>query len=287
MRCSDDTFVRFALCNDIFEPPIFSKKELRNFAKSLYHGNLSAARSLTLWAIADIVKDNQLAEKIYTCFRKNYDDFFEKLDKRGIFILGEKDENYPNRISQKIREEAPVFFYVQGSSKLLNLRSASVTGSRNMSEAGLRFSADIGEAIAKENRVLVSGGARGCDFSATKSALLTGGSAVWFMAIPYDEVETNQNICRYIEDNRLCLCWDFNPFSRFEGKNALRRNRYIYANSETAFVCQCNSKISGTFSGANYALKNNLCELFVYDNNSQASKELIKNGAIAIIDDNC
>ena len=194
------------------------------------------------------------------------------------------DKEYPLRLRKKLGDEAPPVLYTVGDVALLNKRSVAVTGSRKMSELGERFSFDIGEIIANEKRVLVSGGAYGCDRNATETAIKNGGKAVWFVAVPIMEMLRDRQVSNWISNGDLVICSDFDPFGKFDGKIALRRNHYIYANAETAFVCQCNSKISGTYSGASYALRNNLCELFVFDNNSEGERLLIKNGAISVID---
>lgn len=284
MNYSNDTLARFLLCNDIKGAPVLTNEEFYEFEKKFYDKDLSSLKNIPLWQLVDITGDSQKAEKIYLALKKNYDEFFEKLNNAGIKILTNKDTDYPVRLTEKLGTNAPVFLYSFGDTRLMNMRSSAVTGSRKISEKGLKFSYDIGETIALENRVLISGGANGCDKNATASAIKSGGKAVWFLAVSFCEILKKREVAEWIKDKKICLCSDFNPFGEFQGKIALRRNRYIYANAETAFVCQCNSKISGTYSGANFALKNNLCEMFVYDNNTEADKLLIKNGAIAIVD---
>lgn len=284
MNYTDNTIVRFLLCNDVYGEPALSSEEFFEFQNKFNNKDLSDVRKLKLWELVDILNDTKQAERIYTALQKDFSDFFEKLSENDIKILCQTDSDYPVRIAKKLEKTAPPVIYTAGDTSLLNKRSAAVTGARKTSEKGLKFSFDIGETIALENKILVSGGATGCDRKATENAIKNGGQAVWFCAVPLSEMLADKSILNWVKNGSLCLCSDFNPFGKFSGKQALRRNRYIYANSETAFVCQCNSKISGTYSGANYALKNKLCEIFIYDNDTEADKLLIKNGAIAIVD---
>ena len=284
MNFSENSAVQFLLYNDVYGESALTSEEFFEFQNKFYNKDLSGLRSLSLWELSDFVSDKKSAEKIYSALHKNYNDFFKKLSENDIRILCQTDSDYPVRIAKKLEKTAPPVIYTAGDTSLLNKRSAAVTGSRKTSEKGLKFSYDIGETIALENKILVSGGARGCDRKATENAIKNGGKAVWFCAVPLSEMLADKSIFNWVKNGSLCLCSDFNPFGKFSGKQALRRNRYIYANAETAFVCQCNSKISGTYSGANYALKNKLCEIFIYDNDTEADKLLIKNGAIAIVD---
>lgn len=281
---NENTLVRFMLCNDVFGEPILSNEEFYEFENLFYNKDLSGARKLKLWELVDLINDNEKAERVYLALQKNYDNFLRNLKRDSIKILTEKDDDYPVRLKQKLKKQAPVLLYSVGDTRLLNKPSSAVTGSRKMSEKGQKFAFDIGETIALENKVIISGGANGCDKNATENAIKNGGNAVWFCAVPLSQMLRDKTILNWIEDKKICLCSDFNPYGKFEGKIALRRNRYIYANAETAFVCQCNSKISGTYSGALFSLKNDLCELFVYGNGLDASELLIKNGAIAIVD---
>lgn len=277
-----NTFARFVLTNDFSGRSVLTNEEFYSLESKFYNKDLSELETMPLWKIVDIVNDTELAEKIYFAFKNADKTAFEKLSQNDILTLTNFDEFYPKTLSQKLKSDAPVLLYTLGNIDLLNQKSVAVIGSRKIDEKGRKFACDIGESIAKDGKILVSGGANGSDFEATKSAIENGGKAVWFVAVPLQEIMRKRLVKEWIDNEKLLVCWDFNPFSSFQSKIALRRNKYIYANAGSAFVCQVNSKISGTFSGANYCLKHKLCELFVFDNDSDTAKTLIENGAIAI-----
>lgn len=283
MSILKDTLARFVLVNDIFGESILNKKEFSSFEKTFENGDLSNIFDLKLWELADKIKP-KLAEKIYQALKQDYSEILKQLDNLNITVLSKNDEFYPKKLYKKLKDEAPILLYCIGDISLLNKRAAAVTGSRDISERAKKFANDIGETIAKENSILTTGGARGSDIIATKSAIKNDGKAIWFSAVPIIQILNNKTLVELINKGDLCVCTDFSPFGEFEGKKALRRNKYIYANVNTAFVCQCNSKISGTYSGAAFCLKNNLTDLYVFDNGYDAEKILIKNGANSIID---
>lgn len=277
-----NTLARFILANDFSGDGLLTNEEFFTVESKFFNKDLSGLFDMPLWKMVDVISNTVLAEKVYTAI-KNFDkNALEKLDAFGINLVANSHQNYPKRLIKKMKVDAPILLYCLGDETLLNKKSTAVIGARQIDESGKKFAFDIGESVAKEQKVLVSGGARGSDLEATKSAILNGGKAIWFVAVPVDEVVKNRMVKEWIETGKLLVCWDCNPFAPFSSKTALRRNKYIYANAENAFVCQVNSKISGTFSGANYCLKNKLCELFVFDNDSDAAKILIENGAIAI-----
>lgn len=277
-----NTFARFVLTNDFSGLSVLTNEEFYSLESLFYNKDLSMIEKLPLWELVDIVDDKKLAEKIYLAFKTFDKSILNSLSQKNLTIITDSNSLYPERLSKKIKSDAPILIYTLGDATLLNKRSAAVIGARQIDEKGKRFAQIIGETIAEENKVLISGGANGSDFESTKSAIENGAKAIWFVAVSYDEIMKKPLVKKWIDENKLLVCWTFNPFATFNSKNALKRNRYIYANADAAFVCQVNSKISGTFSGANYCLKNNLCELFVFDNGTQAAKTLIENGAIAI-----
>ena len=279
-----NSYAYFALCNDIFEKSAVTIDELMRLTRLFYNGDIYELENMPLYKLVDILYDNELAERVYSAFKKPIEEYYQKLKDCNIYILPFKNEFYPKGVKAKLKRNAPPFFYAKGDITLLLEKQVAVTGSRNITEAGKRFAISIGETIADEKSVLVSGGARGCDYEATKAIIETGGGAIWFLATPFQQISRNREVMKWVAEGKLLLLWDFYPFHEFQSKIALRRNHYIYASGETSFVCQCDSKVSGTFSGASKCLKNKYSDLFVYDNNSLATKELIKNGAIAILD---
>lgn len=280
MIYSADAVAKFLLLNDIDETKGVSEKDFSEFENCFENKNLSELSDMTLWEIADKCSEKATAEKIYSLIRNQKP--LELLKENKIGLLSVNDEFYPKLLKKKLNE-APRFFYTAGDLSILNQPSLSVTGPRNPSKSGIEFAYDIGETIAEEKKVLISGGARGCDFIATESAIKSGGKAVWFLATPMIEAIKSVKIKRWLDNGSLCLLHDSNPFGKFNRNQALNRNSYIYATGDTAFVCQCPSKISGTFSGAKNCLKNKLSRLYILDNGDEAEKELINMGAIAVL----
>ena len=280
----ENSYAYFALCNDIFSKKAVTNEELEVLKRQFYNDAVHNFENVPLFKLVDMLNNNDLAERVYSAFKQPLSEYYEKLKENDIFIITDTNQFYPKGIKSKLKIEIPSFFYALGDVTLLAEKFVAVTGARNISSRGEKFAINIGETIAYEDSVLVSGGARGCDYIATKSAIKNGGCAIWFLAMPYTEIQKNKEVMNWVDEGKLLLLWDFYPFSKFQSKIALRRNHYIYACGETSFVCQCDSNISGTFSGAYNCLKNRYSDLFIYDNNSSATKDLIKNGAIAILD---
>lgn len=270
-----NALARFLLVNDINGKSVLTKKEFLKFENTFENHDLSGVFDMRLDELLDkTTKKN--AEKIYLALRSDCLKIQKQLENLNINVICKKDELFfPQKLVEKLGDEAPILLYVIGNFKLLNQCRVAVTGSRELCENARNFAIEIGKIIAENGDVLVSGGAKGSDIIATKSTLKAGGRAVWFNAVPLIEIIEDEIFEKEISEGRLCVCTDFNPFGRFKSENALRRNKYIYANSDLGFVCQCKQKYSGTFSGASYSLEHNLTELFVFDNGYEAETQLI------------
>ncbi|MGN0536898.1 MAG: DNA-processing protein DprA [Acutalibacteraceae bacterium] len=114
-------------------------------------------------------KDKTNAEKIFEVCQKNH-----------YRVLSFLDEDYP--ISLKEIEAPPILLYVAGEMPDLNgNNSIAMVGTRHPSVEGQRKTFDLAYQLAKNNRVIISGGALGIDTAAHKGALQAGGLTVCIM----------------------------------------------------------------------------------------------------------
>lgn len=90
----------------------------------------------------------------------------------GLWWLG--DEDYPHRL-KKMRESKlitiPSVLFYKGNTELLNQKSIGFTGSRKVSESGIRITAAAVSQLVKSEIAIVSGYAKGVDLTAHTTAL--------------------------------------------------------------------------------------------------------------------
>lgn len=87
-----------------------------------------------------------------------------------VLFLGEA--GYPALLA--LMEDAPPAICVQGDVACLNLPAVALVGSRNASANGMTLADRLGEDLARQGLVVVSGLARGIDAAAHKGALRAG-----------------------------------------------------------------------------------------------------------------
>ena len=155
-------------------------------------------------------------------------------------------------------------------------------GSREASEQETEYASKHARISAQNNRVIISGGAKGIDTIAKEAALHADGKVVTFVS---------DDMVGYIEKNADFILWGrmlvlsaFHPEATFKGYNALERNKYIYASSDYAVVVSSGDGTGGSFKGAADCLKNKYCPLYVKDDGQvpAGNKKLIEMGGMPV-----
>lgn len=209
----------------------------------------------------------------------------ERLSNRGIWIVTRADEDYPDRLKQRLGRTAPPLLFGAGPRASMAMRGIAVVGSRDVDEAGLGFASALGRRCAAQGFAVISGGARGVDITAMNGAIARGGSAVGVTVDPLEKLISRGELRAAIADELLTLVTPFHPAARWHAGNAMRRNRLIYALSEAAVVVASSAEKGGTRSGALENLKAGWVPLHVRDDGSAGNRSLISAGAMALAAD--
>lgn len=214
------------------------------------------------------------------------DEEVERLAELGIWILTRFDEDYPARLTERLKGAAPVLLYGAGSARLLNRRGLAVVGSRNIDQRGFALTEFIGNACAESKLTVYSGGARGVDKTAMGAALAAGGSAAGLLADSLEKGIRAVDARTAIEEGQLVLATPYSPQASFNVGMAMARNKLIYALSDFALVIASDAEKGGTWAGAEEALKAGVVTVFVVDGPGVAdgNKLLIKRGALPFPD---
>jgi len=206
----------------------------------------------------------------------------EKWQGAGLWILTRADSDYPKRLKQHLKFNAPAVLFGAGNKRLLDLDVGvlAIIGSRDINEADEAFAKNIAIQAAQEGMNVVSGGARGVDKTAMQSALEADGTAVGVLANGLLKTALSSTWRTYIKRKQLCLITSYSPEAGFNRGNAMGRNKYIYCLSDFALVVQSAKGSGGTWAGATENLKKQWATLFVQgDTSSPGLEDLAKRGA--------
>jgi len=167
----------------------------------------------------------------------------------GIWVLGERDPQYPRRLHQRLTSARPPLLFGAGTTDCLDMGGVCIVGSRASREPALQFSATLGSRCAHEGLTVISNDMRGVDREAVSAALEGSGRAIMVLS---DRLEKAVGAKRYrdaLADNRLTMVTPFSPNAAFSVANAIRVNRYQYVLSDVAVIVETRRK-GGIWTGA-------------------------------------
>ena len=174
----------------------------------------------------------------------------ERWRTRTIWVLSRADAGYPRRLKQRLGENAPPVLYGCGNVETLSTGGLAVVGSRNVHEALIEYTENVGRLAASAGRGLVSGGARGVDRAAMRGALNSGGRVVGILADGLDKAAMLREHREALRGGHLVLVSPYDPAARFQVGHAMQRNKLIYAFSDAALVVNSDYGKGGTWAGA-------------------------------------
>ncbi|HET7694106.1 MAG TPA: DNA-processing protein DprA [Vicinamibacterales bacterium] len=244
-----------------------------------------------LGAAADDIRrelrlDASLAERIGKLLERGGQVAIERsrLEDLGIWVLTRVDANYPPRLKERLRGQAPPVLFGAGPQPAMNDTGLAVVGSRDVDDAGAAFAALLGERCAAEGLVVFSGGARGVDQLAVKGCLDHGGAGVAVLADSLEQTLKRREVGRSVLESRLTLITPLHPSTRFTVAGAMGRNKLIYALASWAAVVSAGLDSGGTWAGAIENLRAGWVPLFVRAGESvpPGNRELINRGGIPL-----
>lgn len=152
-------------------------------------------------------------------------DILESTEKYDVKIMSFDDKRFPERLEHI--PDPPLVLYVKGYVDCLDEDAVAIVGTRNPTEFGKEHAEKLGRDFAKENFVVVSGLALGCDSSAHEGCLSVSGSAVAVLAHGLDEVypDVNQRLAEKILETNGCLVSEYPVGTSPRQNNFIERNR--------------------------------------------------------------
>lgn len=174
----------------------------------------------------------------------------ERWQTRAIWMVSRADPEYPRRLKERLKDEAPPILYGCGEAAILEAGGLAVVGSRQVDEALIAYTEGIGRLAAQARRAIISGGARGIDQAAMRGALEAGGQVAGVLADSLERAALNRENRDLLMEGQLVLISPYDPAAGFNVGNAMQRNKLIYALAEAALVVSSDHLKGGTWAGA-------------------------------------
>lgn len=203
------------------------------------------------------------------------------LAKENIGLVTYNDCQYPEDL--KNIDEPPYGLFYKGNIKLLNEDIVGIVGSRMCTQYGAQITKLLTKELISYNITIISGGAKGIDSVAHKTALEDGGNTIVVLGCGINVVYPKQNasLFRKIEDTGLIIS-EFLPGTKPLPYHFPMRNRIISGLSRLVIVAEASSK-SGSLITANYAAEQGKSVMAVpgsiFSKGSNGCNKLIRDGA--------
>ena len=196
-----------------------------------------------------------------------------------VDIISYLDSDFPSLL--KNTDDCPPLLFCIGNTKLLNQSTVAIVGSRNASINGLRFAYKIARDLSDNNKIVVSGFARGIDTASHKASLEKGTIAVLAGGVDHIYPQENTELYESIASQGLIVA-ELPLGSIPKPQNFPQRNRIISGLSQGVAVIEATLK-SGSLITAKIALQQSR-EVFVVpgfplDPRYQGNNYLLKQGA--------
>ena len=157
---------------------------------------------------------------------------------QGIWVISERDDNYPWRLRRRIKSGGFPLLFGAGPTTWLNDGGLCVVGSRDCTDAARRFARRLGERCARESIPVISSDMRGIDRETVTATLHAGGKALNVLSDSLEKAVTARRNRLPLAAGHLSMVTPFGPSSRFTVSNAMRANKYQYSLSDAAVVVE-------------------------------------------------
>ena len=174
----------------------------------------------------------------------------ERWSARAIWVVSRADREYPARAKERLRANAPALLFCCGAPEIADGPALAIVGSRNASREVLEHTGEIAAKMAREGKVVVSGGARGVDRAAMDGAINADGAAIGVLAGDLARESLSRRQRNAILEQRMLLVSPFDPSARFHVGQAMHRNKLIYAMADAGLVMDSAIDEGGTWAGA-------------------------------------
>ena len=185
----------------------------------------------------------------------NYAFMVEELLDQGYDIIPVTSKECSPTLKSNLKYNSPIVLYTKGNKQILQEKSIAIVGSRNANEKSLLFTDNVAKKASSENKVVVSGFAKGVDKQALDSALAYKGQSI--IVLPQGITTFSSGIKKYykqiIEGDVLVLS-TFHPKLPWSVDLAMARNSIIYGLASEIYAAQSDDK-GGTWSGVTEGLK--------------------------------
>lgn len=205
----------------------------------------------------------------------------ESFERQGIDAVTCYDPDYPTRLTRKLRDAAPPFFYRCGSAALMEKPAIAISGISGVrTDAQVRaFVEVLVKSAIDQSYAILTGGEPGVSRIASHIAMEHGGTLIQMLGGGMLEHIHEDDIAGMIAEGRAAIVSLEHPEAVFTVSHAVSRNRMLFSMADAAFVFNTDGK-----RGELEAIQKRFCDWVYAWEGDSGNKSLIARGAIPISD---
>lgn len=178
----------------------------------------------------------------------------EITSKFPVFFLSIQDRHYPETLKNCLKNATPPVLSVIGNIDLLQKKMVAFSGSRNVSEKGITITEDSVELLVEKDVCIVSGYAKGVDFTAHYTTLKNGGSTVIVLPEGINHFRIKRELKDVWDWDRVLVISEFQPHEKWMASRAMKRNSTIIGLSDIVVVVEAGAT-GGSFDAGEKTLQ--------------------------------
>lgn len=208
-----------------------------------------------------------------------------RIEKIGATLLLACDPAYPDAL--RAIPDPPPYLILLGNTSLLSETNIAIVGARNASTNGRTFARRLALDLAKNDRSVISGMARGIDTAAHEGALThPEGNTIAVLAGGVDNIYPKENAKLYAAIKERGLLISEHPIGTMpQARHFPRRNRIVSGIAQGTVIVEATQK-SGSLITARMAMEQGRDVFAVpgspLDPRSSGPNSLIRDGAILV-----
>lgn len=179
----------------------------------------------------------------------------EQLYNSEVDMLWIGDDNYPTRLKKLDMRNVPAVLFYKGNYNLLKNKCVGFTGSRKVSESGIRITDSSARQLSSDGIAVVSGYAKGVDITAHRAALQSDGNTIFVIAEGILKNRIKGEIKELLNDKNHLFVSQFLPNLTWSASNAMKRNNTIIGLADAMILIESGME-GGTFNAGEQSLKN-------------------------------
>jgi len=210
----------------------------------------------------------------------------EELEHQNIRLISVLDPDYPQQLKRNLGKSSPILIYIKGNPNNLHQKNVAIVGSRKCSDKGLNFTDQIAKKVVSDQKIVVSGFAKGIDQQALNSALKYEGKSI--IVLPQGILSyTSTNYYKDLVKGNVSIISTYSPKAPWSVGLAMDRNKTIYGLADEIYVAESDAK-GGTWEGVLDGLRKgrNIFIRYPESGEKNANILLIQKGAKALQFDN-